>query len=439
LTHLYSNENQFVHEETGETEQGAWKAVEGTDFLFFDGTTDEPMPRRVTFNSHFLSSGVQISGIFLSSFALLITLLSGLWVFLYRGIKLVKASQPEFLYLLCFGAASVALSPIFMSFDEDKGVSDDRLTAMCQAFPWFFVIGYSLMYCALFSKLWRLSRLLQLRRQAVQIKQVLWPIVGIGTALIVVLILWQTLEPLEWERTVISIGDEPFETYGECSEDGLLPFLIPLALLIALTVGITAVFAWKMKDVQEELSESRWIFAGIFLHIQTWLVGVPIFYITNGVSRDASYLMLVVLSFTFSTSLVAFVIWPKIHVWAREKFYGGPVRAQPHINLSGNTKARISGLQDGPVFSSQTQSKRSLGTSKDALTSNSNSEAPELRQRNAKLLERVAELQQLQSDTSKGPCHGKANCQTEQTPATPTQHIPHDLNPSLDQAERLEL
>jgi hypothetical protein len=99
------------------------------------------------------------------------------------------ASQPEFLYLLCFGAALVATSLIFLSSDEGQGFSDKRLSRMCSAFPWFFVIGYLVMYSALFSKLWRLSKLLSMRRQAVGVQQVLLPFCFIMAASVIVLIL----------------------------------------------------------------------------------------------------------------------------------------------------------------------------------------------------------------------------------------------------------
>lgn len=283
LTHLYSNENDFVNE-YGEVELGAWKAVEGTDFIFYDGTPNEPMPRRKTFKPNYLSSGVQITGLILCGLAFLLSFLSGFWVFAYRQKKIVKASQPEFLYLLCFGAALVGITSVFSSFDEEKGISEEQLSKFCQVSPFLFVIGYLAMYCALFSKLWRLSRLLQMRRQAVQIKQVLWPLICIGMSAILVLVVLQIHDPLVWKREVISEGEALYETYGKCrisNEHGIIPYLVPLAFLIFLTVAITAYFAWKMKDVQAELSESRWIFAGIAVHIQTWLVGVPLIYITG--------------------------------------------------------------------------------------------------------------------------------------------------------------
>jgi 7 transmembrane sweet-taste receptor of 3 GCPR len=250
-------------------------------------------------------------------------LASGIWVFLNRSHKLVRASQPEFLYLLCFGAALVAPSVMFVSFDEEKDVSVEQLSRMCSAFPWFFVTGYLTMYCALFSKLWRLSKLLKLRRIAVNVHQVLWPyMIFIGCSL-VVLTVWQIVDPLVWVRDVVSEPGAPYETFGECSsvQYGKTPFILALGFLIFLSVATTAVFSWKLRNVQSELAESRWIFACICLHLQTWLVGGPVFYITYEVSRDASYIMVVALTVTFSVSQVGLVVVPKIHEVIHEKYF----------------------------------------------------------------------------------------------------------------------
>jgi 7 transmembrane sweet-taste receptor of 3 GCPR len=131
---------------------GSWVAVEGAEFIFFDGTTNEPEPKKTTVNWNYISNSIHILGLFLMSLALVISIASGAWVFIMRKDRIVKASQPEFLYLLCSGSAMVALSLFFISWDEDKGVSPDTLNAFCSAFPWFFVIGYQVMYLALFFK-----------------------------------------------------------------------------------------------------------------------------------------------------------------------------------------------------------------------------------------------------------------------------------------------
>ena len=141
-------------------QKGSWTPVADASFLFFDGTSNEPMPRRDVYDANYLTQGIQIVGLLLSSVAFIGVVGTGFWVFANRKHKLIKAGQPEFLYLLCFGAALVAPSSIFLTFDESNGLTVKQLSGMCSAFPWFFVVGYLLMYCALICKLWRLSRLM---------------------------------------------------------------------------------------------------------------------------------------------------------------------------------------------------------------------------------------------------------------------------------------
>jgi hypothetical protein len=343
LTHLYSHTNTIENGDSDGTD-GAWEPVEGTSFFFFDGTSNEPMPRRDVYDSHYLPNGIQIAGIILASVAMISAFVTGLWVFVNRSNKLVKAGQPEFLYLLCFGAALVAPSSLFLTFDESDGLSTEQLSRMCSAFPWFFIIGYLLMYCALISKLWRLSKLMQLRRVVVHAKQVIFPIITIMGCSILVLIVWQIIDPVTWYRYEISGKGEPYETYGECSSKkyGMLPFALPIIVLMGIAVIATAVFSYKLRNVQSELAESSWIFSGIFIHIQTWLVGVPVLYITHGISKEAYYLMIVVLTFTFSTSFVGFVIGPKIVKIIQEKYYSG-TNTKTKISITGGV-SRISGL-----------------------------------------------------------------------------------------------
>jgi hypothetical protein len=325
---------------------GTWEDVPGTKFIFSDGTTDEPMPLRTTYDAHYLSNGIQMAGFVLAALALMLVIASGIWVFLLRQTRLVKASQPTFLYLLCFGAALVAPSVVFISFDEDKGVSEQVLSSLCSAFPWCFVIGFLTMYCALFCKLWRLNKLLQLRRRAVRTWQVLFPFAILITSSVVVLVVWQVTDPLVWERETIE-DSEPLETYGHCSSKGhgVVPYIVPLACLMGLAMLFTAFFAWKLRDVQAELSAAKWILIGILTHLQIMVIGIPIIYITQDVSRDASYLMYVAVAFTLSTSQVALVIWPKIFVWARDRYFGGSGRRMTNLSVMTPVGPRVSGLK----------------------------------------------------------------------------------------------
>ena len=324
------------------------------------------MPKRSVSDEHFLSYGSHVAGLFLSSLAIFFALSTGLWVAVHRNVNIVKAAQPEFLGILCFGSALVASSLIFISFDESFGVSDETLDAMCSAWPWFFVTGYLITYCALFSKLWRLSQLLQMRRRAVRIKQVLWPFCLIIAGSMIVLIVWQVVDPLTWHR--VKINGDPLETYGQCESInyGVIPFIIPLGFLFAVIIVMTAVIAWKLKDVQDDLAESKWIFFGIFTHIQTWLIGIPIIVITTNVSRNASYIMYAALTFIFSSTLVGLVIWPKIYVQVRDRYFGGPPKKSVTLSVQTKGMTRVSGLHTGsnslPSYDGSNHSGTNLNT-----------------------------------------------------------------------------
>jgi hypothetical protein len=129
-----------------------WVPVEGEQFIFYDGTSKEPSPVRDTVEWNYLSKGVQTIGFVLFGASLLIILVSMLWVFVRRKERIVTASQPEFLYLMCFGAGLQAVSLMCISFDESYGWTENQLSLGCSMFPWFFVIGYLVQYCAIFSK-----------------------------------------------------------------------------------------------------------------------------------------------------------------------------------------------------------------------------------------------------------------------------------------------
>ena len=95
-----------------------------------------------------------------------------------------------------------------------------------------------------------------MRRQAVQINQVMMPFGAVVTCSMIILIVWQILDPYVWVREIKNQDDEgPFISYGECNnENGVLPFIIPLGFIIAISVFMTGAISWKLKDVQGKLS-----------------------------------------------------------------------------------------------------------------------------------------------------------------------------------------
>jgi hypothetical protein len=148
LDHRYTRHLTAIYDGT----EDKWTKVKGEDFLFFDGTTSEPQPLHETTDFNFLSPAIQIVGFSFVGLSLFIAVTAALWVYVRRNERIVTASQPQFLYLLCFGAALQAVSLVFFSFDESYGWTQSQLDKACSAVPWFFVLGYLIQYCAIFSK-----------------------------------------------------------------------------------------------------------------------------------------------------------------------------------------------------------------------------------------------------------------------------------------------
>ena len=188
-----------------------------------------------------------------------------------------------------------------------------------------------------------------MRRRAIDIKKVLMPFALIIATSVVVLICWQVLDPLEWERYLLSSNPEVnWNSYGQCQSAnlGVLPYVIPLAFLFAIIILMTLAISWKMKSIQSELSEAKWIFMAIFSHLQVWAVGIPIFLILETTSKDASYLISMCLIFIFSNTFVCLVIWPKIYMQIKNKYFGGSSKKSPmKVNINGGT-TYISGLSN---------------------------------------------------------------------------------------------
>lgn len=231
--------------------EGRWIS-NGEEFIFHGGTKDEPRPYIAPNKFNYLSDGTQTLGFVLIAVSLTISIGSALWLIVNRQERLVKASQPEFLVVMCFGASLVAISLVFISFDENKGWSESKLSKACATFPWFFILGYEVQYCALVCKLWRLSKLLQMRRRTVAVKQVLLPFAVVTFGILAVMTIWTIQDPFQWERDFV--GDNPRNTYGRCEmANTVATYLAPLGALVFAAMFSTAYLCWTLRDVQPDL------------------------------------------------------------------------------------------------------------------------------------------------------------------------------------------
>jgi len=283
-------------------------------FVFADGTKNSPTLFRDTPNKNYLKRGVQIFCLLLMSLSMCMCVAASLWVYRYRESSIVKASQPLFLHILCLGALVSSFSIFTLSFDENNGggkeLNAQQLSVMCASFPWLVCLGFLVIYCALFSKLWRINKVLQFSRRKVTIKHVIGPFVVLVISAVIVLTVWSTTYPLKWERKEIDL--ETGESYGKCQNEHSLIFAVTLVLVVLLSFVMTGTMAWITKDVDEKYAETQWIFYTIFVQIQVLLVAIPIMIVLEYASADAAYIVKVMIIAILSMSTITLMIGPKV-------------------------------------------------------------------------------------------------------------------------------
>ena len=280
------------------------------DTIYADGRTVPPDLLRDPPEENYLSRGVQAFGLALFSIVMLISILSAIWVYIHREHRIVKAAQPGFLFLICFGSAVSVSSILTISFDESYGWSEQQLSRACMATPWLACLGHILTYGALFAKLWRVNRVLQFVRRKVDIVHVAWPCAVLVAMALVVLGLWTGLDSLEWNR--YEINSITGERIGECSSEDAAAFIAPLVVIVLIPTLLTFYMAWKTKDVDDAFSESRWIFTMVLIQLEVLLFAGPLVPLLRDVSTDARYIGYSLLIWTFPMSTLCLIIGPKV-------------------------------------------------------------------------------------------------------------------------------
>jgi len=291
-------------------EEGTWETVRQP--IFRDGRLNPPDLLRDLPNQNYLSGSLRVAGFAFMGIVIFISIALSLWVFVNRNRRVVKAAQPFFLYLICFGSAIEASCVWMISFDENRGWSEERLSTMCASAPWCYVIGHSLVYGSLSTKLYRVHRVLQFSRRQVKVQQVIGPMVALLVIALSILLIWTLVDPLYWNR---GPGDPiTGESFGTCQTLSLKIFAPLEMFVLAIPTIMTAWMAWRTRDVDEVYTESWWIFVMILAQIELVIIGAPIIVILSGVSTDGRYLGLCLMILGFPATTLLLIFGPKIYL-----------------------------------------------------------------------------------------------------------------------------
>lgn len=137
------------------------KWIDMKTFMFNDGTAEAPrdLPE-VQLNANYIGTNLRVFGLTLSACVLLLSVGWAFWTFKFKKQRVVRASQPIFLQIICFGTFMLGAAIIPLSIDDEHS-STHGCDIACMAFPWLASCGFCIAFSALFTKTHRINMILK--------------------------------------------------------------------------------------------------------------------------------------------------------------------------------------------------------------------------------------------------------------------------------------
>jgi gamma-aminobutyric acid type B receptor len=208
------------------------------------------------------------------------------------------------------------------------------------ATPWLLSMGACIIFSALFSKLWRLNRLLNtgFRRIALKEKDVIAPATALFIMNLVILICWSAISPLQWER--VSVAGQPWNTVGVCMSQNKAVEIGCWAVLGSINFGALLLCCWqayKARIHSDEFREAKGIGMAMFSWLQLTLIGLPVLLLIDQDDVTARYFVTVGLVFLACMSLLFCIFIP---IWKNMKEHD----SVPTRGLNRGRTTHISGI-----------------------------------------------------------------------------------------------
>lgn len=290
--------------------------------MFADGTHTPPLPLpRLEQTDQSYSQGLHILFSVLGALLMLMAIGFGVWTWRNRQSYVIKASQPEFLLIICAGVFFMAFSLILRDSSHPPQ-SYAFADFSCMGSYWFFFSGFGLAFSALFSKTWRIVKILgkdvrRFHRVVVAPREVISPLLVCVAGNVLIVAVWQAVDPLQFERVDYVHGPlDRFgrytESIGQCSSEKGSDSLFLGALLILNGCMIIAanVMVYRARHITMEFSESSYIAIAMAIILQVLVLSLPIFIYETSltVSRVGTQVLVLVVA----SSILSLVFIPKI-------------------------------------------------------------------------------------------------------------------------------
>mmetsp|Transcript_7169 Transcript_7169/g.17470 ORF Transcript_7169/g.17470 Transcript_7169/m.17470 type:complete len:1075 (-) Transcript_7169:74-3298(-) len=250
------------------------------------------------------------------------------WICFNRNAAVVRKSQPLFLGMICVGTFLMAATIIPLSVD-DSIATTKVCTVACNATPWFLWIGFVITFSALFSKIYRINKLIKsssnFRRVTITVWDVMPTFCILLTLTLIFLSVWTFADPMYWIRREVDGSTDDLSTFGSCELGRTKISIVMLSCLSFLAfacVVLACAAAWHGRNVNVEYSESRYVTMIIIAMLQAFPIGIPLIIISSS-NPTATYFVKVAIIFVLTITVLLLIFVPKILFLRRERTVRG--------------------------------------------------------------------------------------------------------------------
>jgi len=304
---------KFTFVESDIFQNGDWTSIE--PHIFNDGTSTVPLdlPKQ-TVEMNYIGTPVRATCLGMSTLIILLSVGLIIWTNKLKDAPVIKASQPIFLNIICYGTILMATSIISRSLD-DEIVSINGMHIACMSTPWLLFLGFCLSFSALLAKTMRVNKIFHnpsLRRITVTKWEVMKPLLLLMGVNVLILSLWTSLSPDTWKRNIVATDgfNRVSEETGKCYI-GSFVFLALLFFINICSVCLAIYEAYKARNVATEFAESKYIFITLISIVQVCFIGCPVMVIAY---RNLKAFVFVYsgIIFVMCLSLLLLIFLPKI-------------------------------------------------------------------------------------------------------------------------------
>mmetsp|Transcript_28674 Transcript_28674/g.46305 ORF Transcript_28674/g.46305 Transcript_28674/m.46305 type:complete len:740 (+) Transcript_28674:704-2923(+) len=243
-----------------------------------------PLAVQYTQDFNYLSPVLKYCCLGLATTLVIFSLVVMCWIWSNRTTKVISRSQPKICIIFLVGVCISTCSLLFVGF-EDMQVPREVAAKTVLAFWWFISVGETLICTSLFVKLWRVwiiySNSRRMKKTIIP-NSVLYLTIGLSLSVVVIiLVFWTFLAPIECFRVVdkTDVYGNPLNSYTACDSRKKSSKWLKVILIIYIFIlfSATAIAAFKVRKVDPNYQESKYIVISLASQAQLYLICLPLY------------------------------------------------------------------------------------------------------------------------------------------------------------------